>query len=190
MNANHLILQILKNNDFEVEILDIDTGHQLPIGPDQARVIGGRYGLISAGVGLGVAYFTGFWFSLSSFDFISSVLWFKIHLSESLVGSTSFLIVSYSLAREAGVLIIVQKVRGVLVGMITGICVLFFSGLLGGLTHHIIYDNDYISSARSILGPVILAIALTVVGRIPALIVGAWVGERLEQHAKRNYPPV
>ncbi len=149
-----------------------------------AKGIGGKQGLISAGLGLLIAQLIMTTFVSLDKDFVEAFFWFTTieYKLNIFIGSCIMLSCGQLYGRLAGKAILIKKWNFITAGCLCGMGVLLTTAFLAGWTgffqegiHNI--ETIYNSLVDYILKPFSM---VTIFGAIPALIVGAWCGAKIK----------
>jgi hypothetical protein len=153
---------------------------------EKAMKTGSRYGLVSVGIGLLVANLFMMLFT-SGEGLLKGFFWFLTveYRFNILVGVVIMLLAGHLSGQIAGKLILLKKKDHTSVGIISGLAVLIITALLCGWTGFFEEGVDKIGSDDDPFEDYIFkpAFWISVVGFIPAVLVGAWFGWRIKKLA-------
>lgn len=155
----------------------------------EARKIGGLQGLKSSAIGLAIAYLIIAMLT-SSEGFLKGLCWIvgvKLILN-LVVGSLMMLIVGYFFGQLAGKLILIRKWSTFWVGVF---CDFFILVATAFLSCWLTFFQEAVFSNKSCVESFFYDflypfIVITIVGFIPAALVGIWLGESIRKHKGRT----
>jgi hypothetical protein len=155
----------------------------------EAKKIGSKQGLISAGLGLLIAQLIMTTLISSDKGFFRAFFWFTTidYKLNIFVGAIIMLLSAHIFGQLAGESILIKKRNFILVGFLCAIAVLlttaFFSGWTGfiqeGIANIGTNDNPFVDY---IFKPLYW---VTIFGIVPALLIGIWFGGQIERKGKR-----
>lgn len=150
-----------------------------------AKHIGQRLAIQSVLIGLLIAYLIMMYFKWEKSEPLNSILWIKDdnYAFNMLVGAFGLLISGYFLGQRAGIEILIRKRNPKLVGVITGLAILWTGTILGstigfiqeGIEDFGSYDNPFVDYY---VKPIFW---VTFFGLLPVIAVGIWFGGRIKR---------
>jgi hypothetical protein len=150
-----------------------------------AKHIGQKLGIQSVLIGLVIAYSIMTYFNWDNSEPLDSILWIKDdnYAFNMLVGAFGLLISGYFFGQRAGIEILIKGRNSKLIGIITGLVILWTGTILGstigfiqeGLENVAPYDNPFVDYY---VKPIFW---VTFFGLLPAIVVGIWFGGQIKR---------
>jgi hypothetical protein len=150
-----------------------------------AKHIGQRLAFQSVIVGLVIAYLIMMYFKWENSEPLDSILWIKDdnYVFNMLVGGFGLLISGYFFGQRAGIEILIKGRNSKLIGIITGLAILWTGTILGSTIGFIqegiedigIYDNPFVDYY---VKPIFW---VTFFGLLPVIVVGVWFGGQIKR---------
>jgi hypothetical protein len=154
-----------------------------------SKKIGGKYGLICAGIGVIIAQSIMTFLASLNGGIIEGFFWFTgiNYLLNIVIGILIMFGLAYYLGQTAGKEIIIKKKNPILIGFLTGMIILVSTSFLAswvgffqeGIDNVGTYDNPFFDY---IFKPVYWT---TIFGIIPTFIVGIWFGLRIKKEGEK-----
>jgi hypothetical protein len=155
-----------------------------------AKHIGQRLAIQSVLVGILIAYLIMMYLKWENSEMLNSILWIKDdnYAFNMLVGAFGLLISGYLFGQRAGIEILIKKRNSKLVGIVTGLAILWTGTILGstigfiqeGIQDIRSYDNPFVDYY---VKPIFW---VTFFGILPVIVVGIWFGRRIKRTTLRK----
>jgi hypothetical protein len=155
----------------------------------KAMNTGSRLALQSALIGLSIAYFLMSWVSNDGYNGLFGLFWILNvdYFRNVFTGALVLIVAGVLLGRQAGLRIIVEHANPYWIGIKCGLLTLWTAALAGSMVGFFGEGLVQITNAGTFHNYLFKPMYwVTIFGMIPAILVGAWYGKRVQRSGQVN----